>query len=62
MKELIVDSLAVYGGYSLVKHVWKKHKKAIVQKVTNYIVETIKESMTDGDNPLSINITLGGDK
>lgn len=61
MKDLIIDSLAVYGGYRLVKKLWNSHKDEVIRYATDYIIETIKNSIQDPENGLSINIELGGD-
>lgn len=60
MKDTIINILAIYGGYSLVNTYWQKNKQRIIKSTVTYISEAIKEAMTDEDNPMTINIVLGG--
>jgi hypothetical protein len=62
MKDTIVNLLAIYGGYELVNNYWQKNKNRIIKSAVNHISEAIKEAMTDGDNPVTINVVLGGNK
>lgn len=60
MKDTIINILAIYGGYSLVNSYWQKNKQRIIKSAVTHISEAIKEAMTDEDNPMTINIVLGG--
>lgn len=64
MKEFIIDSLAIYGGYSLIKGYWNRNKDRIINsamdRVSKIVKDAIKEAMTDPENPMTINVSLGG--
>jgi hypothetical protein len=62
MKDTIVNLLAIYGGYSLVNNYWQKNKNRIIKSAVTHISEAIKEAMADEENPVTINIVLGGGK
>lgn len=64
MKDIIIDSLAIYGGYSLIKGYWNRNKDRIIKSamgyISNTVKEAIKEAMNDPENPMTINVSLGG--
>ena len=64
MKDIIIDSLAIYGGYSLIRGYWNRNKDRITKTVGDHISkivkEAIKEAINDPENPMTINVSLGG--
>ena len=62
MIELMVDSLAVYGAYTLTKKYWARNKDRIKQQVASYISDVVRSALYEAKDQMSVNIALGDKK